>query len=364
MKKLISIALILCLTPLLNAQKVKQTKKQTQKHTTVQQDMRITQKDGEEVISFFPSAALGEKVRITVIYPADRATDGAGYITQAPSVYLLGSTNLTKEDIKAIFYSPKDSKKAAKNNKTQKNSVLDQIFVSVAFKTTPTAKQLYTFITEELLPYFELNNGASSLASARTIAAFDDKATALLENAGQYALYASNFALLFFNDTPLPAIKNKLPLTLSIWASGSLSNMARLQTLLEVNGGLTAPNNFAYKISEVQPQEDAAKWGQINFNYLLLPEDRQVVKTEAFISEDKISVANFKPFNFWVSARSKGGYVFDYITTNPKIAPPFFTWDYNSATLDLIYGAQPISVKISQPLPFAPNFSANIKLRK
>ncbi len=314
-------------------------------HKTVKDDMRIFVKDGEEVITAFPSKYLKTNVKIGVILPK-------GYEkrqSQFPVVYILGQNLVSKKQIEDDFY-------FSKNNNPQ------AVFISVLMPARPiSSAEIAEFFTLELLPYFELNYKVSSSPKERILAASGPFAVKGLEIVASKGDYFKNLALVLFETTPLPSLSALLQDDIKVWAAGNLSNMIRLQTLLE-NNGLKFPVGFAYKFAA--PDKNKNLWAEINLKYLLNADSRKVKKAKAHSSLESFSLAAMPSAEVWVDVLLSGGYEVNYVPAEIKSAPPFFNWDRSTAQLTPIYGADERTVTVFGALPSGKPFAADLKLIK
>lgn len=314
-------------------------------HKTVKDNMRIFVKDGEEVITAFPSKYLKTDVKIGVILPQGYEKRESPF----PVVYILGQNLVNKKQIEEDFY-------FRKNNNPQ------AVFVSVLMPARPVSSaEIAEFFTLELLPYFEVNYKISSSPKERVLAASGPFAVKGLEIVSSKGDYFKNLALVLFETTPLPALSAILQDDIKVWAAGNLSNMIRLQTLLEKNG-LKFPAGFAYKFAA--PDKNKNLWAEVNLNYLLNPETRKVKKAKVHSSLESFSLAAMPSAELWINVLLSGGYEVNYVPAAVKSAPPFFNWDYSAAQLTPIYGADERTVTVFGELPSGKPFAADLKLIK
>ncbi len=314
-------------------------------HKTVKDDMRIFVKDGEEVITAFPSKYLKTDVKIGVVLPQGYEKRQSPF----PVVYILGQNLVSKKQIEENFY-------YRKNNNPQ------AVFVSVLMPSRPASSaEIAEFFTLELLPYFELNYKVSSSPKERVLAVNGPLAVKGLEIMSSKGDYFKNLALVLFETTPLPALSAGLQDDIKVWAAGNLSNMTRLQTLLE-KSGLKFPSGFAYKFAA--PDKNKNLWAEVNLNYLLNADTRKVKKAKVHTSLESFSLAAMPSAEVWVDVLLSGGYEVNYVPAELKSAPPFFNWDYSSSRLTPIYGADEGSVTVFGALPSGKPFAVDLKFIK
>ena len=313
-------------------------------HTTVKNDMRIFVKDGEEVITAFPSKYLKTDVNIGVILPQGYEKRQSPF----PVVYVLGQNLVNKKQVEENFY-------------FRKNDNPQAVFVSVLMPARPvTSAQMAEFFTLELLPYFEVNYKVSSYPKERVLAVSGPLAVKGLEIVSSKGDYFKNLALILLETTPLPALPAGLQDDIKVWAAGNLSNMIRLQTLLE-NSGLKFPTGFAYKFAAADKNKNI--WSDINLNYLLNADTRKVKKAKVHSSLESFSLAQMPSAEVWIDV-TLGGYEVNYVPTELKSAPPFFNWEYSTAHLTPIYGADEGIVNVFGALPSGKPFAVDLKLVK
>lgn len=313
-------------------------------HTTVKNDMRIFVKDGEEVITAFPSKYLKTDVNIGVILPQGYEKRQSPF----PVVYVLGQNLVNKKQVEENFY-------------FRKNDNPQAVFVSVLMPARPvTSAQMAEFFTLELLPYFEVNYKVSSSPKERVLAVSGPLAVKGLEIVSSKGDYFKNLALILLETTPLPALPAGLQDDIKVWAAGNLSNMIRLQTLLE-NSGLKFPTGFAYKFAAADKNKNI--WSEVNLNYLLNADTRKVKKAKLHSSLESFSLAQTPSAEVWIDV-TLGGYEANYVPKELKSAPPFFNWDYAAAHLTPIYGAEEGPVNVFGELPSGKPFAADLKLTK
>jgi len=308
-------------------------------HTTANESMRIFVKEGEEVLTRFPSKYLDNDARINVILPEGYAQAQGPF----PAVYLLGNESLDKAGAQKIFGRSGFLAKA----------------VLVVVKITGGGN-IADFTTRELVPYIDLNYKTDNLPQNRVITAEGQMAVKVLQMLAANNGYFYNAALLLQDNTAMPAFRDNFSSNLKVFAAGSVGNIARLQFQLEEKG-LKFPVNFATVIFE--PQNDDRQWSKLNFNYLLGGADKTPSKIKVYKSAGKISQKDEGPVRMWLEVKTKGGDIFNYIPRDLKFSPPFLEWDASSADLAVIYGATPGTVKISGPLYFYnKGFKTSVKI--
>lgn len=314
-------------------------------HKTVKDDMRIYVKDGEEVITAFPSKYLKTDVKIGVILPQRYEKRESPF----PVVYILGQNLVSKKQIEENFY-------LGKNDNPQ------AVFVSVLMPARPvSAAEIAEFFTLELLPYFELNYKVASSPKERVLAVSGPLAVKGLEIVASKGDYFKNLAIILFETTPLPALSVGLQDDIKVWAAGNLSNMIRLQALLE-KSGLKFPSGFAYKFAA--PDKNKNLWAEVNLNYLLNADTRKVKKAKVHSSIQHFSLAAMPSAEVWIDVLLSGGFEVNYVPAEVRSAPPFFNWDSAAAHLTPIYGANEGTVTVFGELPSGKPFAADLKLIK
>jgi len=313
-------------------------------HTTVKDDMRIFVKDGEEVLTSFPSKYLKTDVKIGVVFPKGYAKSIVSY----PAVYIVGENLVSKKQAEEDFYSRK-----ADNP--------DAVIISIISPLRqPSVKELGEFLTLEVLPYFELNYKISANPKDRVVALSGPLAIKGLEMLALKGDYFKNAAFILFDTTPLPKLEVPLQDDVTIWAAGSRSNMIRLQAMLE-SGGFNFPTRFAYKFASESKNKNV--WSEVNLNYLLNPSSRKVKKAQVYTSLKEIPLSVMPSFDLWLNVGLKG-YDVNYVPAEIKTAPPFFNWDFASASLTPIYGAEEGPVTVFGTLPTGKPFTGNLKIIK
>ena len=310
-------------------------------HTTIHEDMRIFVKDGEEVLTRFPSKYLDNDARINVILPKNYDT-----AQNFPTVYSLGHESMDKPAAQKIFGASDFWDRA--------------IFIVINIKG---GGNIGDFIFKELLPFADTNYKTDALAQSRFIMAEGKMAADVLQMLADNKGYVYNAALLLQDNMAMPAPQNPFSGNLKIFAAGRVGNIARLQQMLEEKG-LKFPVNFAAVIFE--PQDDARQWDKLNFKYFSAGgAGQEISKIKVYQSAGKISQSDAEPLRMWLEAKTKGGDIFNYIPHDLKISPPVLAWDGADAALSIIYGAAPGTVKISGPLYFYnKGFKTSVKVLK
>lgn len=294
---------------------------------SMQQDMRIFNKEGEDTIVFFPSEYLGYAPKINVVFPEGYNADGARFC----SVYVINKDELPKDALYTSF--PKEY--AGKC-----------LFVNIRFNNIPSAKALEGFMSRELLPYMEINYKVESSSEAKIILAGEGYSAPVINALSDLSGYIGGFALSFYVNTAMPGGFEGVSKSARVWALGSKGNMARLQNSLE-DAGLKFFDNFGYKIVETASSNPPDLKDILNLTYLLEKDSLKPLKAKGVFSVKSASSVSEERFNFWLDVTGKKGLKLNYIPSSLKIAPPFLSWDYDTASFGVIYGAQPGKVKIS-----------------
>ncbi len=313
---------------------------QAPKHITEKNDMRIFSKNSEEVLTNFPSSVLGRDVRISIVFP-EGYEDGDNY----KAVYLFANRNFNHNTIADLFY--------AKNSPAK-----DTVFISFVAHGEIPQNKITDFLARDIVPYFETNYKMADGPESRIIAAQGDIALNILESFGTLNNYFKNAALFLHNTTPLFDIKGQLPKDIRIWMAGNLSNMARMQAVLE-KAGLKPFKNFAFNFAELK--KDELFYKDINFDYLYAKNPSKIKKARAVFSKKELSSTADDFSSFWLSVNAQD-YEAVYIPQTLKIAPPFLSWDAQTARLTPIFGATSGRVKISADIPFYGNFKTTLKI--
>lgn len=307
---------------------------------SMQQDMRIFSKEGEDTIVFFPSEYLGYAPKINVVFPDGYEADEARFC----SVYVINKEELPR----AALYSSFPKEYAGKC-----------IFVNIRFNNIPSAKALDGFLGRELLPYMEVNYKIDASENAKIILAGEGYSAPVINALPSLSGYISGFALSFYVNTAMPAGFEGASKSARVWAVGSMGNMARLQSALEA-AGLKFFDNFGYKIVDNAGVNPPDLKDILNLTYLLEKDSLKPLKAKGAFSAKSASAVSEERFNFWLDITGKKGLKLNYIPASLKIAPPFLSWDYDTASFGVIYGAQPGKVKISgfagDVLPFGVSF--------
>lgn len=291
-------------------------------HETVSSSARVFAKDGEDVLTRFPSKYLADGARVNIILPA--GYDGA--YARYPVVYIISDEAFDKARIAQTW------------------KIGDKV-IFVSLNMTPGDKA--AFLTKEFLPYIETNYKAEDSPQKRILAAAGADAVEMLALLSSQPGIFQNAALLLQDTTPVPTLGPGLDTRLKIYAAGRLSNIARLQMELE-RGGLKFTQNFVSKI--YMPSESTPSWQQLDFRYFLTPADFAAKSIAAYLSADKIPFEGAHA-DLRLDVKTKAG-TLNYIPAELKFSPPFLDWDPSAARLTVIPGATPGKVKISAPLYF------------
>jgi hypothetical protein len=306
----------------------------------LKEDMRVFVKNGEEVITRFPSQYLENRARFSVFLP-EGYTDAQG---RFPSFYILereGSPQYERADFAA--------------NPAMAGAVV--IVVSISGGGDAAA-----FLTRELLPYIDLNYKTDDTAQARTLLGADDMGLKIVEilASGGGASFKKAFAALY-SVTAMPQLGDGFAPDVKITAAGTLGNMARLQQLLE-GKNLKFAQNFTIAGAPCPPVEkcEIKPWAAYDYGWLNAP-----VAAVAGIAP-RLSAGKISPDGsalLWLDVRFKGGFAASYIPQVLKFSPPFLAWDPAAAELSVIPGATTGKVRISGPLYFyGKGFKTSLKL--
>lgn len=313
-------------------------------HNTVKDDMRIFVKDGEEVITAFPSKYLKTDVKVGIVFPKGYAKSIVSY----PAVYIISDNLVSRKQAEKAFYSKKSGNP-------------DAVIISIISPMRqPTVKELGEFLTLEVLPYFELNYKILNSPKERVLALSDSLAVKGLEMLSLKGDYFKNVALLLFNTTSLPKLETPLQDDISVWAAGNRSNMMRLQKMLE-GEGFEFPADYAYKFASIS--KDKSIWGEVNLNYLLNRKSRKVKKAKVYTSLKEIPLSVMPSFEMWINV-TLGGYDVNYVPAEIKSAPPFFAWDFEEGIVTPITGAEEGTATIFGKLPTGKPFTTSLKIVK
>jgi hypothetical protein len=304
--------------------------------------MRIFVKDGEEVITRFPSKHLKGNIKINVILPDGYEQNNGRY----DAVYIISKESFDKNRAKNLF--------------SNSRAFSNLIFISININGIDYSGRLYPFLTEEILPFIDLNYKTKTDAQSRIIAASEGVAAEALGFFADENGYFLKLALLFQGATPMPQFHVNPSGGVSIFAAGTFGNMARIQTMLEEKG-LKFIENFAYKILE--SNDEQILWQEINFDFLLSGiKDRKAVSLKFYTSSDSLSIERLDTVDMRLDIKTSGGYRINYIPKNLKIAPPFLNWEADKGELNIIPGATPSKVKISAR-PYFYNKDVKISLK-
>ena len=309
----------------------------------IKEDMRVFVKDGEEVITRFPSKYLENRPRISVFLPEGYAAAQGRYL----SFYLLereGGPQYALSDFSA--------------NPAMAGAVVIAVSMS-------GGGDVWAFLSRELLPYIDLNYKTDDMAQARALLGADDMGVKITEilAAPAGASFKKAFIALYASMA-MPRLAGDFAHDVKIAAAGALGNMARWQQLLE-SKNLKFAQNFVIAGAPCPPTEECKpkSWAAYDYGWLKESGAAVVAGIKPRLSAAKISPADTALL--WLDIKFKGGFAASYIPAALKFAPPFLAWDAAAAELSVIPGASAGKVKISGPLYFyGKNFKTSLKIVK
>ena len=291
-------------------------------------EMRIFVKEGEEVITNFPSANLTVSPKIHIILPSENTG-------RYPSIYIISPEELDKEKIEKMypaFYGK---------------------YYFITVRLEEGENNFAQFLTSELLPYIEVNYAVSSTPQERTFVAKNSFALAYLADLKNISAYLKNVALGFDYSSPLPEI----PAVdgLNLFAEGPVENVAALHAAL-AKQNLVYLKDFAYNITK-----DGTKHFD-NLEFLFNKAGRKIVKTTPYQQFETLDLDKDFTSEFWLNLKSRSGYNLAYIPQDLRIAPPFLNWNNEQAAFNIIPGATVGKVKVSGKTEFGKKFKAKFDI--
>lgn len=293
-------------------------------------EMRIFTKEGEEIITNFPSANLLSAPKIHVVFPTENTQN------RYPSVYIISDEELDKAKIAEMY--PKFYGK----------------YYFITVKLENEENNFSTFLIKDLLPYIEVNYAILSDTDQRTLIAKNSFALNYLANLKEISAYLKNAALGFEYSSPLPKIETTQGLNL--WADGPVDNMAALHANLAAQG-LVYLENFAYNITSGKLTQ-----GSANMEFLFNKQGRKISKTTPYQQFDTLDLDKDYASLFWLNLKSKSGYAMAYIPQDLRIAPPLLNWNNEQALFNIIPGAGVGKIKVSGKAEFGKKFSAKFNI--
>ncbi len=334
MKKLFVFLTFICCVGFVSAQTAKQLLNQIGrapvKAVKPKGEMRIFVKEGEEVITNFPSANLLAAPKIHVVFPTENTQN------RYPSVYIISDEELDKEKIKEMY----------------PNFYGKYYFITV--KLEEGENNFSKFLTLDLLPYMEINYSVLADAEDRTLIAKNSFALAYLANLKEISAYLKNAALGFEYSSPLPKIETEKDLNL--WVDGPVDNIAALHINLAAQG-LVYLENFAYNITSGKLAQ-----GSANIDFLFNKEGRKIAKITPYQQFNTLDLDKDFTSEFWLNLKSKSGYNLAYIPQNLRIAPPFLDWNKEQALLSIIPGASAGKINVDGKTEFGKKFKAKFNI--
>ncbi len=334
MKKLLVFLTFICCVGFVSAQTAQQLLNQIGrtpvKAVKPKGEMRIFTKEGEEVITNFPSANLIAAPKIHVVFPTENTQN------RYPSVYIISDEELDKAKIAEMY--PKFYGK----------------YYFVTVRLEEGENNFSNFLTKDLLPYMELNYAILADAAQRTLIAKNSFALAYLANLKEISAYLKNAALGFEYSSPLPKIETTQGLNL--WADGPVDNMAALHANLAAQG-LVYLENFAYNITSGKLTQ-----GSANMEFLFNKEGRKISKTMPYQQFNTLDLDKDYGSLFWLNLKTKSGYAMAYIPQDLRIAPPLLNWNKEQASFNIIPGAGEGKIKVSGKTDFGKKFKAKFNL--
>ena len=291
--------------------------------------MRIFVKDGEEVITNFPSNNLTTTPKIHIVFASENSERKA-------SIYIISPEELDKSKIEEMypaFYGK---------------------YYFVTVKLEEGENKFAQFLTAELLPYIEVNYAVSSIPQDRTLIVKNSFAINFLADLKNISAYLKNAALGFDYSSPLPKIEAVQGLNL--WAEGPVDNMAALHASL-ASQNLVYLKDFAYNISKENVSQNFA-----NLEFLFNKENRTITKITTYQQFETLDLSKDFESLFWLNLKSKSGYNLAYIPQDLRIAPPLLNWNTEQASFNIISGANEGKVKIYGKTEFGKKFTAKFNL--
>ncbi|MDR0734149.1 MAG: esterase family protein [Elusimicrobiota bacterium] len=297
--------------------------------TDLKEDTRFFIKNGEEIITRFPTKYLENRPRLSIFLPEGYAAAQGRF----PSLYILaheGGAQYTREDF------------------TVNPATAGSVVIVVSMNG---GGDMGAFLARELLPYIDLNYKTDDLAQARTLLGADDmglKITEVLASPAGTAFKKAFIAL--YAATAMPQLEGDFAPDVKIAAVGALGNMTRIQQLME-GKNLKFAQNFIIAGAPCPHTEkcEIKPWSAYDYSWLNTSA-AAVAGVEPRLSADKISPAGAS--FLWLDVKFKGGFAASYIPAVLKFSPPFLAWDAQAAELSVIPGAATGKVKISGPLYF------------
>lgn len=292
-------------------------------------EMRIFVKDGEEVVTNFPSNYLTTTPKIHIVLPS-------GNTGRKASIYIISPEELDKSKIQKMypaFYGK---------------------YYFVTVKLEEGENKFADFLIKDLLPYIEVNYEVSSNAADRTLIAKNSFALAYLADLKNISTYLKNAALGFEYSSPLPKIEAVSGLNL--WAEGPVDNMAALHVNL-AKQNLVYLKDFAYNINT----KGALKHFD-NLDFLFNKIGRKITKITPYQQFETLDLDKDYTSLFWLNLKSKSGYALAYIPQDFRISPPFLNWSKEQALFNIISGANEGKVKIYGKTDFDKKFTVKFNI--
>ncbi len=291
-------------------------------------EMRIFVKDGEEVITNFPSNYLTTTPKIHIVFPSENSE-------RKPSIYIISPEELDKSKIEEMypaFYGK---------------------YYFITVKLEEGENKFAQFLTTELLPYIEVNYAISSNPQDRTLIAKNSYAVSFLADLKNVSAYLKNAALGFDYSSPLPKIEAVQGLNL--WAEGPVDNMAALHAAL-AKQNLVYLKDFAYDIVAGGTKHFD------NLEFLFNKIGRKITKITTYQQFETLDLSKDFESLFWLNLKSKSGYNLAYVPQDLRIAPPLLNWNKEQASFNIISGANEGKVKIYGRTEFGKKFTAKFNL--
>lgn len=285
-----------------------------------QDNMRISLKEGGEVITGFKTSALPQEVKITVAYPDNYMQQD---FSRAPVIFVFDTEGYSIADLKQMF-----NKEKNKN----KNTVSDFLIVLVRFRNENiTQKQFDNFIAE-LLPFFEVNYSSENDPSKRFIIARNFIALLALNSIHEESNYFYNLGIILDKTTSLPFFDTPFKKQTRIFCLSQYTNILNLQGLF-TKGSLEPMKNFFLKIQENSYFQD--------FDLRYLFQEMPKIKKIKPVIGKKIS----EDGPFYLQVKTVYGNL-DFFPTQIQFAPPLLWFDDYSGNLQVLL-PEPLKIKIS-----------------
>ncbi len=285
-----------------------------------QDNMRISLKEGGEVITGYKTRALPQEIKITVAYPDNYMQKD---FSRAPVIFIFDTEGYSIADLKQMFNKEKDK---------NKNTASEYLIVLIRFRNENISQKEFDNFIAELFPFFEINYSSENDPSKRFIIARNSIALLALNSIHEEANYFYNLGIILDKTTSLPFFDTPFKKQSRIFCLSQYTNILNLQDLF-TTGSLEPMQNFFLKIQENSYFQD------FDLRYFS-QETARIKKIKPVLSKE---ISEDVPF--YLQVKTVYGNL-DFFPTQIQFAPPVLWFNDYSGNLEILL-PEPLKIKIS-----------------